>query len=257
MHATIVKIQRFPIKGLSPEPLDEIALQPGDGIPLDRMYGFAQHWAKFDPANPAPLPKENFVVLLKQEALAKLNTSFDPSSGEFSCSSPDGLQRFNLATEDGRRAAENWLSDFLALANDEQPSFVHAAPHRFTDVSVVSPQMMNAVSLLNQESVRDLGQRLDAEIDPARFRANIEFTGLPAWWELDDVGSILRAGDVTFRLLKRTQRCAATEVNPVSAERDLKLPYLLRKEMGHMDMGVYAEVLTGGVLKIGEVLERQ
>ncbi len=257
MNATIVRIQRFPIKGLSPEPLDEIELRAGDGIPMDRMFGFARQGSDFDSENPAPLPKDKFVVLLTQAALANLNTSFDPESREFRCSGPHGDLRFDLSSSGGQAAAESWLSDYLALGDDAPPSFVHAAPHRFTDVSVVSPQMMNAVSLLNKASVEDLGLRLDAEVDPARFRANIEFTGFPPWWELNNIGTTLHAGDVTLRLIKRTQRCAATEVNPNTGERDLKLPYLLRKELGHMDMGVYAEVLTGGILKTGAILKVQ
>ena len=257
MDATIVRIQRFPIKGLSPEPLEKIELTAGDGLPMDRMYGFARHGSGFDPNDPTPLPKDKFVVLLTQEALASLQTSFDPGSGAFLVSGPQGQVRFDLSTAHGREKAETWLSEYLALADDEPPSFVHAAPHRFTDVSVVSPQMMNAVSLLNHASVQDLSKRLNTDIDPARFRANIEIAGLPAWWELENVGAILKCGDITFRLIKRTQRCAATEVNPTTAARDLKLPYLLRKELGHMDMGVYAEVLTGGILKTGAVLSPQ
>lgn len=255
MSATIVKIQRFPIKGLSPEPIDDIELLPSAGIPMDRMYGFARHGSGFDPDKPTPLPKDKFVVLLTQEALANLKTSFDPESGALHCSGPDGPVCFNLNTDDGRRAAEMWLSDYLSLPDKEPPSFVHAAPHRFTDVSVVSPQMMNSVSLLNRESVRDLESRIDAEIDPARFRANIELEGLPPWWELENVGKTLQIGDVKLRLIKRTQRCAATEVNPATGKRDLKLPYLLRRSLGHMDMGVYAEVVTGGVLRVGMAIK--
>jgi hypothetical protein len=41
-------------------------------------------------------------------------------------------------------------------------------------------------------------------------------------------------------------------VNPQTAERDLKVPYLLRKHLGHMDMGVYVEVVEGGDLRAGE-----
>lgn len=251
MHGTIVKIQRFPIKGLSPEPLDAVELKAGDGVPMDRLYGFARHGSGFDPKNPAPLPKEKFVVLLTQAALAGLRTSFDPETGTFRCSGPNGAFEFDLSSSEGRRGAEQWLSDYLALPDIEPPTFVHAEPHRFTDVSVVSPQMMNAVSLINHESVRDLGTRLSMEIDPARFRANIEFSGIPPWWELENVGVTLQSGDVVLRLIQRTRRCAATEVDPGSGERDIKLPYLLRKTLGHMDMGVYAEVVSGGILKAG------
>ena len=255
MVPTITKIQRFPIKGLSPEPLDKVELRAGEGVPGDRMFGFARHGSGFDKDNPAPLPKEKFVVLLNQEALANLRTSFEPVSGKLVIAGPKDTVSFDLSTAKDRQAAEDWIFNFLALNDPEAPEFVHAAPHRFTDVSVVSPQMMNAVSLLNLASVRDLETRLGTNVDPARFRANIELDGFPAWWEQESIGTTLRCGEVELRIIKRTQRCAATEVNPETAERDLRLPYLLRKQFGHMDMGVYAEVVKGGSLRAGAQVE--
>ena len=112
--------------------------------------------------------------------------------------------------------------------------------------------MMSAISVLNLASVEKLGEQLNAEIHPARFRANIEIDGLPPFSELDALGSVLRFGDVELKILSRTKRCAATEVNPVTAERDLKIPYLIRKLMGHTDMGVYVEVAKGGTLSVGQ-----
>ncbi len=253
MHTgTVKRIQRFPIKGLSAEPLDSVTLRPGDGIPGDRMFGFARHGAGFDPENPQPLPKDKFVVLVNQAALAGLSTSFTPEDGHLRIDRAGQVHVFDMQTDAGRSGAAGWLSDYLSLPVPSAPDFVSAAPHRFTDVSVVSPQMMSAISVLNRTSVADLGVRLDADIDPARFRANIEIDGLPAWWELENVGSTLEIGPVVLRILKRTKRCAATEVNPDTAERDLKLPFLLRKELGHMDMGVYVEVVRGGTIHLGD-----
>ncbi|WP_424987088.1 MOSC domain-containing protein [Microbulbifer sp. S227A] len=248
---TLTRLNRFPIKGLSAEPLASVTLGTGQGIPGDRLFGFARYNSGFDPQNPQPLPKDRFVVLLNQAALAGLKTRFDPQGGVLEIGTGQARQ-FDMGTADGRVAAARYLHDTLALSDPEPPVFVSSAPHRFTDVSVVSPQMMNAISVLNLASVRALGERLEAEIDPARFRANLEIDGLPPFAELDAVGATLHLGDVSLRILSRTKRCAATEVNPKTAERDLKLPYLLRKELGHMDMGIYAEVVAGGTLAPGQ-----
>ncbi|MFL4468476.1 MOSC domain-containing protein [Tateyamaria armeniaca] len=252
MAITLQRIQRFPIKGLSAEQMPRVTLTPGSGVPGDRMFGFARHGSGFDPANPQPLPKDRFVVLLTQAALAGLKTQFDPETRQLEIAHADAREAFDMTDEAARDRAGAWLSTYIGLMDVSDPQFVSAFPHRFTDVSVVSPQMMHAVSILNLSSVRDLATRLDRDIDPARFRANLEIDGLPPGWELEHIGETLRLGDVSLRLIKRTKRCAATEVNPVTAERDLKLPYLLRKEFGHMDMGVYAEVVTGGVLQSGQ-----
>ena len=219
------------------------------------MYGFARHGSGFDPENPKPLPKDKFLVLLTQAGLAGLDTSFDPGTGAFVIRSDGQTHAFDMQDDTGRGEAAAWLAHDLDLTDPTPPRFVSAAPHRFTDVSVVSPRMMNAVSLINLASVRDLSTRLGVAVDPARFRANIELDGLPAWWELDSIGASFEVDGLRLRTVKRTKRCAATEVNPDTAERDLRLPYLLRKELGHMDMGVYAEVEAGGRLTTGDSLQ--
>lgn len=249
---SVTRLSRFPVKGLSAEPLETMDLTSGEGVPGDRLFGFARYDSGFDPKNPQPLPKTRFVVLVKEAALAGLKTQFDPQTGVLEIAAPDGAYRFETRTVAGQLDAAQTLHRLLALTDPEPPVFVSSAPHRFTDVSVESPQMMNAISVLNLASVQALADRLDTDIDPARFRANIEINGLPAFSELDAVGHVLEIGEVQLRILARTRRCAATEVNPVTAERDLKLPYLLHKELGHTDMGVYAEVISGGQLHVGQ-----
>ena len=248
----IVGLNRYPIKGLSAEPMDSVGLTAGEGIPGDRLFGFARYNSGFDPANPEPLPKDRFVVLAQEAALAGLRTRFDAGTGILEVDVKGQTNRFDTQSTDGPERAARFLHDVLGLRDPEPPVFVSSSPHRFTDVSVVSPQMMNAISVLNHSSVRDLAARIGQDVHPARFRANVEFDGLAAFAELDSVGATLEFGDVVLRILSRTKRCAATEVNPQTAERDLKVPYLLRKELGHMDMGVYVEVLSSGALQIGQ-----
>lgn len=249
---SVVRLSRFPVKGLSAEPLDHMDLTSGEGVPGDRLFGFARYDSGFDPENPQPLPKTRFVVLVKEAALAGLKTRFSAETGVLEIAAPEGRFQFDTRTESGQKDAAQTLHEVLALTDPKPPVFVSSAPHRFTDVSVQSPQMMNAISILNLASVRALEERLNVAVDPARFRANVEIDGLPAFAEFDAIGKVLQFADVQLRILARTRRCAATEVNPVTAERDLRLPYLLRKELGHTDMGVYAEVVADGRVHLGQ-----
>jgi uncharacterized protein YcbX len=50
----------------------------------------------------------------------------------------------------------------------------------------------------------------------------------------------------------RIPRCAATSVNPETAQRDLTVPKALKQHFGHVDMGVYAEVVRGGRVAVGD-----
>lgn len=245
-------INRFPVKGLTAEPLGTVTLQPGEGIPGDRLFGFARYNSGFDPENPAPLPKDRFVVLAREAGLAGMRSAFDQITRLLSFDHQGRRHRFDMNTQAGREAAALFLREALSLSDPSPPVFVSSAPHRFTDVSVVSPRMMNAISVLNLASVRALEQTVQAAVDPARFRANLLIDGLPPYSEFEAIGSTLKFGAVTLRILSPTQRCAATEVNPVTAERDLNIPYLLRRELGHRNMGVYCEVLSGGSLETGQ-----
>ena len=49
-------------------------------------------------------------------------------------------------------------------------------------------------------------------------------------------------------------RCAATQVNPITVERDLDIVAALEHAFGHINMGVYAEVLSGSEIAVGDKL---
>ncbi len=62
-------------------------------------------------------------------------------------------------------------------------------------------------------------------------------------------------GSARLRIVRRTRRCAATDVDPVTAERNMTIPRSLMDTYGHPDLGVYAEVLEGGTVEIGSPVE--
>jgi uncharacterized protein len=100
--------------------------------------------------------------------------------------------------------------------------------------------------------VRALETMLGVPVDPRRFRANVLIDGLEAWAELDLVGREIEVGPARLAVFKRTVRCAATNVNPVTALRDMDLPERLAGLLGHRDFGIYATVVEGGVVRVGD-----
>ncbi len=250
---TICALNYYPIKGLSPVPVDSVVLEVDGGFPGDRLFGFAKANSGFDVANPKPLPKDRFLVLAQQEKLAELHTFLDENTRDFLVTKAGReILRVDLKTKEGKAEASRYFFDFLGLSEEERPHFVEAQPHRFTDVSVVSETLMNAVSLINLASVRDFENQIGQPVDPARFRANIIFDNWPAFHEFDLVGEMIRAGEVSLKILARTKRCAATQVNPETAKRDLQLPALLRKTYGHFDMGIYAQIVSDGMIGVND-----
>ena len=249
----IASLAHYPIKGLSGQSLSEVTLSPGQGFPFDRMFGFARAGSGFDPAAPAPMPKDRFLMLMRDERLAGLASHFDTVSLLLTLKVQGReVHRADLSTPGGCAATEAFFARMFDLPADKMPRFVHAAPHRFTDVSVVSTDLMNAVSLINLDSIAELETKTGASITPERFRANITFRGWPAFSELALEGREITIGSARARVTLRTRRCAATEVNPLTARRDLPIPRLLHQHYGHSDMGIYAELITGAIIRPGD-----
>src|SRR5499426_4380288 len=100
----LAALYRYPVKGLTPERLDRVELEPGATLPFDRAYAIENGPGRFDPAAPRHLPKVNFLMLMRDERLATLKTRFDDASETLSIFR-DGKQvvRGQLATPLGRQ----------------------------------------------------------------------------------------------------------------------------------------------------------
>ncbi|MCR3722914.1 MULTISPECIES: MOSC domain-containing protein [Prauserella salsuginis group] len=244
----------YPVKGLSPQELPSVPLEPGRGVPYDRAFALARPDGDYTPGLTEPLPKTQFFMLARDASLAGYRTRFDPETGVLQADR-DGrtVLEATLTTDDGAAAVTTFFAEALGLSTP--PALARVDGRRFTDVSVISDSMMNAVSLVNLASVRALGERLGTELDPRRFRANIYYDGLPAFSERDLVGEEITVGGLRLRGVLPTKRCAATQVNPDTAERDIDLPRRLHREFGHNEMGMYAEVVTGGTVRPGDPLD--
>jgi uncharacterized protein YcbX len=246
----LTHIFRYPIKGLTPEPLDRVELTPGQGLPHDRRFALAHGSTRFDPAAPEWLPKTNFLMLARHERLAHLRTRFDAGSGILTIER-DGktVLRSNVHAPTGRMVVEQFFAAFMGAEARGAPKFVEAPGHMFSDTA------RKVVSLIGLASIGDLERVTRSAIDPRRFRANFYFSEGRAWEELGWVNREIRLGTVRLRVVDRIDRCAATNVNPDTALRDMNIPRALQEGFKHVDMGVYAEVLTPGTVSVGERLD--
>lgn len=243
----IHSLYRYPVKGLSPEPLERTDLEEQGGVPLDRAFALAHGSAPFDDADPKPLPKTHYLMLMANPRLAKLRTRYDDDSGILTVQR-DGkdVARGDIATPVGRKLLEQFFGAWLDGEVRGGPRLVQAPGHCFSDVGA------KLVSVINLASIRDLERVVGSPIDPLRFRANIYVDGLKPWQEFSWIGKEVQIGSACLRVIDRTQRCAATNVDPAKGERDMNLPRTLQKAYGHADMGIYATVHTGGRIAIGD-----
>ena len=209
-------LYRYPVKGLTAEALEAVDLSPGQALPWDRAFALAQGDAPFDPAQPAWLPKHHFMCLMRNARIATLRSTFDERSGVMTLIAPDGaMLQAHALSPAGRAQIAAWLTAFLGDEARGTPVLHHTPGHVFGDMRG------QVISLINQASLHALEAAVGARL----------------------------------RVTRRIPRCKATEVNPITADRDADPVEELRAAFGHVDLGVYAEVLEGGRIAMGDAIE--
>lgn len=244
MH--VASLHRFPVKGIAGEPLDALDLEVGAGVPHDRRFAVLRGDTAFDPATPRWVAKEKCHMLVRDHALARLRLRFDPGTMALELRAPDAPPlATTLATAEGRAQAAAYVAA-LVEPKGGPPRLVEAGAMSFTDV----PE--NCISLVSHASIAALAGALGRTLDPLRFRANVYLTDADAFAEFGWLGREVALGDAVVRPFARIPRCAATNVDRTTGERDLLVPKALKQHFGHVDMGVYAAVVRAGRVATGD-----
>jgi uncharacterized protein YcbX len=249
MQGHVQSIWRHPVKGFTPESLTTAELSTGACFPCDRLYAVEDGPSGFDPAKPVHISKQKFTVLAKIAAVARVRTRYDEATGELEAAF-DGKApiRARLTEAAGREAFAAWLTE--ALGEDVGGTLkVLPAPrddYRFMD------DPTGFVSIVNLASVADLSQRIGRTVDPRRFRANLYVENWPAWIENDASGGAITLGGAEASVIKPIVRCVATHVHPDSGEKDIEVVRALYETYGHRYCGIYAKVVRGGRVSVGD-----
>ena len=247
--AEITGIYRYPVKGLSAQPLQGIRLEAGRPFPFDRIFALGRSNAKVDPQNPHWAKKGMFVMLMLEEALATVRTHLDVDTMRLAITKPDGtpLLSADLDTAEGRQDVEAFVERLVPTLRG-RPTMVRSPNGHFMD----KPD--NVLSLINLATLPSMEERWGYALDPLRFRANIYIDGARPWAEFDWIGGTLQVNDTILRVDRRNGRCGATNVNPATGQRDLELPTALRAAFGYKDLGVYLVTETSGTVVVGDTI---
>ena len=247
--AQIASLYRYPVKGLSPEALPNVALSVGQTLPADRRYAIENGPSGFDPADPKWMVKAHFLMLMRDEWLAALHSHFDDATGVLTIRNNGALvAEGNLETVEGRAAIERFFAESYAGSIKGPPKVLASEGHSFSDIA------RKVVSIINLGSVQAIENIVGQPVHPLRFRANLYVSGWPAWHEFDLLDQTLAIGDIRLKVVKRITRCAAVNVDPDTAARDLRIPQALTQRLGHNECGVYAEVIAGGTIGVGDTI---
>jgi len=248
MNASLAKIYRYPVKGLSADPLTEVVLESGETLPEDRRFAITHGASNFDPNMPGWLPKHNFLMLSRNERLAALETQYDPATGTLTIRR-NGRQvaRGRITTPTGRMLIDEFFAAYMkGQGPGGMPHLVEAPGHSFSDTRE------KLVSIVGTASVQDLERVVHVPVDPRRFRANLLIEGLEPWAEQKWIGRSIRIGVARLEIVEPISRCAATNVDPETGVRDLNLLQALMRGYGHDRCGVYARVVDSGRIALGD-----
>ena len=206
----IESLYRYPVKGLTPEPLAEATLTPGRCLPWDRAFALAQGDSAFDPQNPGWVWKANSCACCATPASrgSPRNSTTPPAC------SPSPRQRVKRCKPRRLRPRRpGQLNQILhrlsgrgrpLRRSQTPPAFHHFEDHSFCD------HKTQVVSLIGLGSLRALESAAGAPRDKRRFRANIYIENIEPWAEFDWLGKTLAIGDVTMLVEERIDRCGAT-----------------------------------------------
>ncbi len=177
-------------------------------------------------------------MLMRDERLATLKTRFDDETHTLTIYR-DGKQvaRGQLSTPLGRKMIEQFLRPICRRSCAGRPRSSARRATRFSDVADNA-----CTSSTLPRCASSSGPSADP-LNPLRFRPNVIIDGLEPWEEFGWLGSNIAIGYGRLEVFKRTQRCAATDVDPDSGKRETAIPAVLQRTWGHADFGVYARVV--------------
>ncbi|MGJ4892866.1 MOSC domain-containing protein [Bradyrhizobium sp. HKCCYLRH3099] len=245
----ITGLYRYPVKGLTPEPLQAAPLRVGETLPADRRYALENGPTGFDPAAPVWKPKTAYLMLMRNERLAGFKTHFEDATNILTIRKDGAIvAQADLESAEGRAAIEAFFAREFADELRGPAKLLSGGGYAFTDLA------RKVVSIINLASVTEIEKLVSATVHPLRFRANIYVTGWPAWSETSLLGETLRIGSARLKVVKTTTRCAAVNVDPDTAARDLDIPPALMQARGNNECGIYAEVIEAGDIAVGDEL---
>lgn len=249
---------RYPVKGFTPEPREELVVQDDGRIAGDRVlaFRFASATMPRDADGLDYWPKSEGLSLMRFPSLAQLRLRLD--GDEVRIDSPDGTLAHAGLDPAGRRRIADAVTAWLRQGPDASLLDTEGVlplellgdgrTARFQD------RAPGFVSLHTAASVQAVDAEVDVPVDDRRFRSNIVVEGAPAWSELGWTGS-LRIGDVRFEVQKTIQRCAAIMANPDTGARDARLLRVLTSMFSQREPTLGILLLPaagGGRIRVGD-----
>jgi uncharacterized protein YcbX len=162
-----------------------------------------------------------------------------------------------LRHPEGSRWFSELLDDELSLLYMPDTERRNVNPNRARPGDIVSFADGYPLLVISEASLADLNARLPAPLEMRRFRPNLVLADCAAFAE--DGFARLRIGAVTFRGVKRCERCVVTTLNPdtgVAGKEPLRTLASYRQEEGKVWFGMNLIHDGPGWLRVGDIAEQ-
>ncbi|MFY2822992.1 MOSC domain-containing protein [Ruegeria sp. MALMAid1280] len=243
MTAEVTQLWRHPIKSHGREAVETVTVNPGQTMPGDRVWAVAHEASKADGSEWVPCA--NFSRCAKAPKLMAISARY---AGETLTLSHPDRPDLTFAPDSEQQAFLDWVQPLMPADRAASARIIRVPGRGMTDSDFPS------ISLCNMASHRAVGQKLGQDLSIHRWRGNIWFDGMPLWEEFEWLGREVQIGEAVFRVRERITRCLATTANPDTGVRDADTLGAL-ETWDHKDFGVYAEVLKGGAISVGDKVE--
>ena len=201
---TVSRITIYPVKSLDGIALQKAQVVKGGCLNHDREFAIMDNELNFINGKSNPL-------------VHSLRTAFDPENDIISFRHEDEAAWKDYHLQKERTAIDAYLSDFFKM-----PAALYQNKEgRFLDIPDISG--ITALSSASIETVAGWFDDMDLEETRKRFRATIEITGVPAFWEdclFVEEGTAIefKLGDITVLGIKPRARCIVPTRHPKTGE---------------------------------------
>jgi len=245
--AHLALIRRHPIKSVGGEGLDHVSLQAAHRLQGDRAFAIltenGERHALASQTEGQPdrwLPKSCFLRGVLSADLQAVSGGWDGDKLTLSHPRQKSITLDPLTQGDD---LIEWLRP-LWPANAPQPTRLVQGAGIWTD------QKRPWISILSLDSLADLTAKTGIDPGTHRWRGNLWVKGWAAFYERELIGQTIHIGQAELRITEHIGRCAATNADTATGRVDLDMIDCLQRHYGHTDFGVFAEVVTGGDIRL-------
>jgi len=256
MNCSIASIHYCPVKTLSFQSIKSCNIKKNLGMTNDRIFAFSRgvnfEKAKLIEKNPNERKLNNFLSLKNSPVLNKYNFIYENNKltltlkdKELISIDPDNSEDLSLISEKLLELETSLTKPIFFLKNSDFP---------FYDTTN-SNNVLNSMSLINLNSIKDFEKKINEKVETQRFRGNFYVGGIEALEERNWINKIIKINNISFKVEKNIPRCIAINIKPKTDDNSLNLLQLLKKIYNHFDMGLYLTALDDGKINVGDKVE--